>query len=119
MTAVTSGPGVPLVLATLADMPAFCETPVPKGTLVAGCVLWSDDEVTAEAVYIAIDSPFGVADLLRHELGHLLRGTEGRAHLGAREGCPDPADASAEPPHAMCIRAGKSISTADAAFVVR
>jgi hypothetical protein len=117
ITAVSAGPGVPVVLAALADLPAFCETPVPAGTLVAGCVSWG--EVEPRAIYVAADSQFAVADLLRHELGHVLRGSDGRQHLDAREGCPNPANASADPPHAMCVRAGKAISASDAAFVVQ
>jgi hypothetical protein len=118
LTVVSAGPGVPLLLATLEAMPALCDADAPEGTLVAGCVTWMHgSETEPRAIYIAADSTFSVSDLVRHELGHVFN--PNAAHLNAEDGCPDPSNLLAQPPHTMCLRAGPTLTSADAAFVAR
>jgi hypothetical protein len=118
LSVVSTGPGVPLLLAALEAMPALCDADAPEGTLVAGCVTWMHgSETEPRAIYIAADSAFSVLDLVRHELGHVFNPSA--AHLDAADGCPDPSDLLAEPPHTMCLRAGPTLTPADAAFVAR
>jgi hypothetical protein len=60
--------------------------------------------------------------LLRHEMGHLIRGRGGKAHLGERAGCsPDDApQAEIVTPHVMCPHEGaRELDATDGAFVMR
>lgn len=90
----------------------YCEQ--PTGPIPLACVARG-----GRTIYIASDAadPLG---LLRHEMGHLIRG--GTAHLGERAGC-SPADAAPAEivtPHVMCPHEGaRELDAADGAFVMR
>jgi hypothetical protein len=92
----------------------YCEA--PTGPIPLGCVARG-----RHTIYIASDAadPYG---LLRHEMGHLIRGKGGAHHLGERAGC-SPADAPQSEivaPHVMCPHEGaRELDAADGAFVMR
>jgi len=94
---------------------AVCES---VGDIIPlGCVIRGAPTV----VYIASDAadPYG---LLRHEMGHLIRGRGGNVHLGERAGCsrPDAPPAEIVTPHVMCPHEGaRELDEADGAFVMR
>ncbi len=90
----------------------YCEQ--PTGPIPLACVARG-----GRTIYIASDAadPFG---LLRHEMGHLIRG--GTAHLGERAGCSptDAPQAAIVTPHVMCPHEGaQQLDDADGAFVMR
>jgi hypothetical protein len=99
-----------------ADLAGLC--PGDNSAIVPlGCVVRGSPTV----IYIASDAPDPYG-LLRHEMGHLIRGTGGKPHLGERAGCsPDDAPQSEiVTPHVMCPHEGASaLDATDGAFVMR
>ncbi len=99
-----------------ADLAALC--PGDNTSIVPlGCVVRGSPTV----IYIASDAPDPYG-LLRHEMGHLIRGNAGTDHLDQRAGCsPDDAPQSEiVTPHVMCPHEGASdLDETDGAFVMR
>jgi hypothetical protein len=123
LTVTTEGEGVRVdVSHPHAELATLCPDPhrVPGASIPLGCVIRNEDE-SARVIYIASDAPDPMG-LLRHEMGHLIRGAHGKAHLDERAGC-SPVDAALGEivaPHVMCPHEGAHVlDELDGAFVMR